>query len=322
MKKISILFTCVGRRVELVQEFRKAAEKLSIDLKIVGSDITNTAPAMYFCDKQKVVCRISDNNYIQNLADICYEEKIDAIIPTIDTDLMILSQNKSFFEKIGTKVFISAPDKIKICRDKRDTAKFFLSLGLNTPFPEDDCKRYRGGYPAFIKPKDGSSSINAYKVNDEKELEAYSNEVPDYIVTSFIDGVEYTVDAFCDFDGNPIYITPRVRLAVRSGEVLKTKIEQDNKIINETKLILSNFKPCGAITIQLIRENETGEDYFIEINPRFGGGAPLTMKAGANSAKALLCLLQGKQMKYESGVAKNGAIYSRFDQSICVNEDG
>ena len=315
---MSILFTCVGRRVELLQEFRRAAEILNVDLKIIGSDITDTAPAMYFCDKQKVVCRISDINYIKNLVDICYEEKIDAIIPTIDTDLLILSQNKAFFEKLGTKVFVSDPDKIKICRDKRETAKFFLLLGLNTPIPDDDWEKYRGGYPAFIKPKDGSSSINSYKVNNKKELESYAKEVPDYIVAPFIKGVEYTVDTFCGFNGNPIYITPRVRLAVRSGEVLKTRIEQDEQIVAETQSILEVFKPCGAITIQLIREEKTGIDYFIEINPRFGGGAPLSMKAGANSAKAVLELLMGKTIEYRKQAAENHAVFSRFDQSIRV----
>ena len=318
---MKILFTCVGRRVELLQEFRKAAKDLNIDLEIIGTDITDTAPAMFFCDKKKVVCRISDSNYVQNLVDICLEEKITAIIPTIDTDLFVLSQNKSRFEKSGVKVFISDPDKIKICRDKRDTAKFFFEIGLNTPIPTDDWKKYDCGYPAFIKPKDGSSSVNVHKVNDIQELEAYAKEVPDYIVAPFIAGVEYTVDAFCDYEGNPIFITPRIRLAVRSGEVLKTRIEQDEVIIKETETILKAFKPCGAITIQLIREDKTGKDYFIEINPRFGGGAPLSMKAGANSAKAVLKLLQGKSLEFEAGAAKNGAIYSRFDQSICVNEN-
>ncbi len=318
---MKILFTCVGRRVELLQEFRKAAERLDVRLEIVGTDITNTAPAMFFCDKQKVVCRISDSKYIRSIADICYEEKIDAVIPTIDTDLLVLSQNKSLFEKTGTKVFISSPDKIKICRDKRETAKFFSEVGLNTPTWTDNYREYKGALPAFIKPKDGSSSINAYKVYDEQELETYAKKIPEYIVAPFIEGVEYTVDAFCDFDGKPIYITPRVRLAVRSGEVLKTKIDQDERIITETQKIVAAFKPCGAITIQLIREEKTGKDYFIEINPRFGGGAPLSMKAGANSAKAALELIQGKQLHYERYAAKNGAIYSRFDQSLCVNEN-
>ncbi len=315
---MKILFTSVGRRVELIQEFKKAAEKLKVELIIYGVDYSNTAPALYFCDKQIAVCKITDHCYIPNLLSICKNEKIDALIPTIDTDLLILSQNKKMFEKIGTKVLICDEDKIMICRDKRKTAKFFDSIGLKSPIPVDDYKKYNLGFPAFIKPKDGSSSINAYKVNDLYELETYSKEVPDYIVSPFIEGIEYTVDVFCDFNGDPIYITPRIRLSIRSGEVLKTQITQDKKIIDETLKIIKEFKPCGAITIQLIRQLSTQEDFFIEINPRFGGGAPLSIKAGANSAEALLYLLCNKKLEYKPNAAIDGAIYSRFDQSVRV----
>lgn len=315
---MKLLFTSVGRRVELIQSFRDAAKQYGIELTIYGADLTDTAPALFFCDKKVQICRIKDSNYIPSLLKLCNDESIDALIPTIDTDLLILSQNKTKFEKIGTKVFISNEDKIKICRDKRTTALFFDSIGLKSPMPVDDYRKYSGEYPAFIKPRDGSSSINAYKVNNFLELEIYAKEVPDYIVTPFIEGVEYTVDAFCDYDGNPIFITPRIRLAVRSGEVLKTQISQDKKIIEESKKIINEFKPCGAITIQLIRQNNTGEDYFIEINPRFGGGAPLSMKAGANSAAELIKTLKGEKSEYVSGAAEDGAIYSRFDQSVRI----
>lgn len=315
---MKLLFTSVGRRVELMQAFKKAAEELNIDLIIYGADVTDTAPALFFCDKQVIVCKIKDSNYIPSLLEICKKEKIDALVPTIDTDLLVLSQSKKKFEDIGTKVFISAEDKIRICRDKRDTAKFFQSIGLKSPLPVDDYKKYNLGFPAFIKPKDGSSSINAYKVNDTSELETYAKEVPDYIIAPFVEGTEYTIDAFCDYEGNPLLITPRIRLAVRSGEVLKTQIAQDDQIIRETKKIVEAFKPCGPITIQLIRQKTTGEDYFIEINPRFGGGAPLSMKAGADSAKALLQVLNGNNTVYVEKAAEDGAVYSRFDQSIRV----
>ena len=315
---MKLLFTSVGRRVELMQAFKKAAEELNLGLIIYGADVTDTAPALFFCDKQVIVCKIKDSNYIPSLLEICKKEKIDALVPTIDTDLLVLSQSKKKFEDIGTKVFISAEDKIRICRDKRDTAKFFQSIGLKSPLPVDDYKKYNLGFPAFIKPKDGSSSINAYKVNDTSELETYAKEVPDYIIAPFVEGTEYTIDAFCDYEGNPLLITPRIRLAVRSGEVLKTQIAQDDQIIRETKKIVEAFKPCGPITIQLIRQKTTGEDYFIEINPRFGGGAPLSMKAGADSAKALLQVLNGNNTVYVEKAAEDGAVYSRFDQSIRV----
>lgn len=313
---MKILFTSVGRRVELIQAFKSAAEKLDISLEIYGTDITKSAPALYFCDHTIIVPRISDPYYIPQLQKICKENEIDALIPTIDTDLLLLAQNKMDFE--GTKIIISDFEKIQICRDKRLTAEYFKSVGLNSPCPVSNWEEYKEGYPAFIKPKDGSSSIFAYKVENEMELKAFAEQVPDYIIQPFVEGTEYTVDIFCDFEGKPIYITPRIRLAVRSGEVLKTEIAQDQQIIDEMKQLLADYKPCGAITVQLIREQKTGDDYYIEINPRFGGGAPLTIKAGADSAEALLRLLADETIEYIDNAATDGAVYSRFDQSVRV----
>lgn len=313
---MKILFTSVGRRVELVQALKNAAEKLNEQVEIYGADITDTAPALFFCDKYVEVPRIDDSNYIPKLISISDVEKIDAIVPTIDTDLMLLANNR---DKFGdTKVIISSPEKISICRDKNFTADYYISLGLNSPKPVNDWTKYNLGYPAFIKPKDGSSSIFAYKVNSEEELKQFAERVPDYVIQPFIDGTEYTVDAFCDFDGNPILITPRIRLAVRAGEVLKTEIAQDETIIEEMKKIISDFKPCGQITVQLIREKNTGKDYYIEINPRFGGGAPLSIKAGADSTEMLIRLLRGEKLNYIEKAAEDGAVYSRFDQSVRV----
>lgn len=314
---MKLLFTSVGRRVELMQSFRNAAQRAKIELELIGSDVSNTAPALYFCDSRIETPRISAPEYIPFLISYCKKNKVDALIPTIDTDLLLLAENRDLFGK--TKVIISSPESIRICRDKRLTGKFFQKIGINCPLPIDDYRNYVQGFPAFIKPKDGSSSINAYKVNNEEELKSLAEMVPDYIIQPFIEGTEYTVDAFCDFEGNPILITPRIRLAVRSGEVLKTKICHDSVIISEIKMIIEAFKPCGPITVQLIRDNKTGEDYYIEINPRYGGGAPLSMKAGADSSKVLLDLLNGINIGFQEYAAEEGAIFSRFDQSIKVD---
>lgn len=319
-KKIyRILFTGVGRRVELVQAFREAANNLNINLFLYGADITESAPALIFCDYKRKVCGMKDENYIPQLINICLTDKIDLLIPTIDTDLLILSQNIKAFDIIGTKVLISEPDKISLCRDKNLTTKFFEACGLKTPYTLNDYRNYFAPYPCFIKPKDGSSSVNAFKIENKSELKIYAEHIGDYIIQSFIEGEEYTVDIFCDYAGNPIFITPRIRLAVRSGEVLKTKISMDEKIIAEGKKLIQAFKPCGPITVQLIREKNTGDDYYIEINPRFGGGSPLSMKAGAKSAEALLKLLSGEPIKYNQTV-DNEAVFSRFDQSVCISQ--
>lgn len=319
MKEFRILFTGVGRRIELLQAFRDAALSLGVSLKIYGADMLGTAPALAYCDYTRTVCSMKDPNYISQLVEICQKDRIDLLIPTIDTDLLVLSKNVSLFE--NTRVLISRPEMISLCRDKNKTADFFQSCSCSAPRTVNNWKEYKGAYPCFIKPKDGSSSINAHKVHSIKELEMYAQQVQDYVVQPFIEGTEYTVDIFCDFDGNPVYITPRVRLQVRAGEVLKTQISMDNQIIEESKQIISRFLPIGPITVQLIRQRETGIDYFIEINPRFGGGAPLSMKAGARSAEALLLLLMGEKLNMNVAIDDN-AVYSRFDQSVCIQNGG
>lgn len=318
MKEFHILFTGVGRRVELIQAFHQAALHLGIKLKLYGADMAGTAPALTFCDYTRKVCGMRDENYIPQLLDICAADYIDLLIPTIDTDLLILSKNTERFEKIGTKVLISKPDKIAICRDKNCTADFFESCGLKAPRTGNDYQLYHGPYPCFIKPKDGSSSINTFKVENDFELEIYAEQVGDYIVQPFVSGREYAIDIFCDFDvdGNPIFITPRERVQIRAGEVLKTQICNDDVMIAESIKLIEGFKPCGPMTVQLIRDEQTNDDYFIEINPRYGGGAPLSMKSGARSAEALLKLLSGEKVDYQEKTSYNGAIYSRFDQSV------
>ena len=316
---MNILVTGVGRRVELLQAFRQAALKLNIDLKIYGADMAGTAPALAYCDYTRKVCAMRAPQYIQQLVDICVADKIDLVMPTIDTDLLVLSRNVDEFKKVGTRVLISKPDKILICRDKNNTGEFFESCGLKAPKTYNDYKSYPGPYPCFIKPKDGSSSINAFKVEDKDELEVYAGQVEDYIIQPFVEGREFTIDIFCDFDGNPVFITPRERVQVRAGEVLKTKIYMDRTMIEESKKLCEAFKPCGPLTVQLIQDKNTGDNYYIEINPRYGGGAPLGMKSGARSAEALLTLLSGGAVEYQENSC-NGAIYSRFDQSVCISE--
>lgn len=112
----------------------------------------------------------------------------------------------------------------------------------------DNVLLYDFGFPVFIKPLDGNSSIDAYKIINETEF------CIDYIIQPFICGVEYIVDVFCNFLGNSIFITPRKCVAVRNGEVIKTEIFQDELIIGEIKRLIDIIKSIGPIIIQLIRE--------------------------------------------------------------------
>ena len=317
---INILITSAGRRVELVQQFIKARNRCCNSSRIVCVDMNVLAPALYFADAFYSVPAINDPQYVLKLIDICQKEEIKIIIPTIDTELCILSSNKDLFKRIGTEVLVSTLETLNTTENKLKTYKFFKSLNIRTPESFGQGMPYHGIFPCFIKPVNGSSSVNTFKVKNEKELEFFKEYIGDYLIQEFIEGEEYTIDVFCDFYGKPIFITPRIRLAVRSGEVLKTQIHHNEDLSMQVIKIISKLKPQGPLTIQAIKNKYDNQYYFIEINARFGGGSPLSMMAGANSAEALYSLLKGEKVQTKLDAAKDRLVFSRFDQSIILRQ--
>lgn len=128
MRELRILFTGAGRRIELLQAFRQAAQALGVSLKLYGADMAGTAPALAFCDFSRKICAMKDTDYIPQLLEICKRDGIDLVIPTIDTDLLVLAENRELFRKAGIAVMISGLDKVRLCRDKNDTTAFFIPV--------------------------------------------------------------------------------------------------------------------------------------------------------------------------------------------------
>lgn len=321
MTEYNILILSAGRRVELIQSFQKSAKKLDVKSNVVAGDCSETAPAIYFADRKAILPSISEPNYIDEIINICNKENISLVVPTIDTDLLLLSQNKIKIESAsGARVLISSTEVISICRDKIKTQSFLEENGFRIPkmYSEVELDSEDLQFPLFIKPKSGSSSINTFKVNNLEELVTYRSLIKDPIVQDYMEGKEFTVDVFLDFNGKLITVVPRLRMATRSGEISKGKIIKDSEIIEDIKRLVEVLKPIGHITVQLMKTNKGIE--YIEINPRFGGGAPMSIQSGADSCENLYRLLMGESLEYNENYRDN-IMFFRFDNSICVDEN-
>lgn len=307
--------------MELVQSFQKAAKRLKIKSNIVSGDCSNTAPAIYFADKNYKLPRINEPNYIDAIINACNKENVALVVPTIDTDLLLLSQKKRDIEaKTNAKILISNIQVIGVCRDKINTQRYLEDNNFKIPkmYSDDELDKCEFKFPLFIKPKSGSSSINTFKVNNHKELTTYRELITDPIVQDFMEGEEYTVDIFLDFKSNIITVVPRLRIATRSGEIAKGKIVKDQEIMDDVKRLMKVLKPIGHITVQLMKTNKGIE--YIEINPRFGGGAPMSIQSGADSCENLFKLLMGEELEYNENYRDN-IMFLRFDNSICLDEN-
>lgn len=318
----NVLITSCGRRVELVKEFVKARNNLGVNGNVIAVDISHTAPALYFADYYELVPRINSADYIDLLISVIKKYNINLIIPTIDTELQVLADNKTRIKKeTGAIVMVSDPVVIDICNNKIESAEFFKKNGFAVPktltLQDIEDKNYT--FPLFIKPLNGSSSVNAFKVNTERELSFFVDYIDDPIVQECVSGIEYTIDAFIDFNGKLISAVPRQRLQTRGGEILKGVIDMNENIISDITCMIDKLKPIGHITIQ----GFLGEDNifrYIEINPRFGGGAPMSIKAGANSCEWLYKIMNGTDIESAEISVKDRMVFSRFDDCIMIED--
>lgn len=319
MSPFNILFTSSGRRVSLIQHFKRVLIELGLDGKIVTADLRKDAPTAFVGDFHEQVPRVTDPDYIPALFEICNRYSIKLLIPLIDTELLLLSEQKDMFQAHGVTVLVCSSEANRICRDKNKTAAFFRSIGIDTPKilqTEEILANKSSSYPYLIKPFDGSSSIGVTKVTSPEELYFFSEYIKNAILQEFIYGEEYTIDALVDFDGRVRSIVPRLRLETRAGEVSKGMTVKDKKIISAVKTIADSLPGAlGCLTIQCFITAK-GDIKFIEINPRFGGGFPLTIEAGADFPRWIIEMMIGRDPEINIDQWKHGVVMLRYDDAI------
>jgi carbamoyl-phosphate synthase large subunit len=321
--EMRILFTCVGRRVSLLRSFCGAAEAVGFSPLTIGLEVSKLSSALHLCDEKVIVNHVGHHEYIDSVLDAAKEYGAKLIVPTVDLDLLLFAENRRRFEDIGCRVLISEPDVIRICQDKRRTYEFLRGNGFNTPESSvlDDVLA-RGesniSFPKFLKPWDGAAGRGNAKVVDFEQLQVIGAKVPNCFVQDFIDGTEYTCDVFVDFDMNVRCVVPRRRIEVRSGEVSKAQVVKDRHIMERAaELVRTLGAGPGVITIQLIKDGQ-GDIYFIEINPRFGGGVPLSIRAGANFPLWIMQLMAGQEPAIEFDGFEDDLYMLRFDSEVWV----
>jgi carbamoyl-phosphate synthase large subunit len=316
---MNILFTCIGRRVSLLESFRRAARALKVRAVFIGTDTSRLSSALHLCDREFVVKPIRDPRYLPELLKIVKQNGVRLLIPTIDTDLLVLTENKDKFARLGCMVLVSPPEVIRICQDKRKTYRFLTNHAFDTPVTVrvgTALTKKKLAWPCFLKPWDGYASRGNAVVNNRRELSFFAERIPNPICQEFVTGLEHTCDVYVDFDMKVRCVVPRRRIEVRAGEVSKGQVVKDPAICTEAaRLVQALGAGPGVITLQLFL-TEQGKIKFIEINPRFGGGVPLSIKAGADFPKWILQELLGRKPRIRLYGYKDGLTMLRYDAEV------
>lgn len=318
-KTIKILFPCIGRRVILLHLFRQACKRFGLSSVMVGADADENSPALQCCDRKYIAYRVIHPGHVRQMLDIIKREKVDMVVPTVDLDLAIWAKNRQKLANRGCTVLISSERVVQICQDKRLMYRFLTKHGFDTPETFSAALALRKkchNFPYFLKPWDGHASRGNYIARNIEELRFYAKKVPNCIVQEYIDGQEHTVDVFVDFEGRVRCVVPRRRLEVRAGEVSKAITIKNPEIMRQAQSLIEVLGAGpGVITIQCFL-TKNGLVRFTEINPRFGGGVPLSIKAGAGFPRWLIQLWLGQNPRIKPDGWREHLVMSRYDDAV------
>lgn len=323
---MNILFCSVGRRCELIKNFRKTMQNKG---KIVATDISITAPAIYMADNYYVVPKITDEHYIPTILDICRKEKIEVVTTLIDPEIVLLSEHRKEFEAIGVLVLAPYKETATICFDKYEMFKYLKNNKIRTVLTYGDFKEFEIGFekceidfPVFVKPRRGSGSVGARKVYNMDELKNALEKDTSLIIQEYMgDAVDVDADIYVDtISGKVVSIFSKKKLETKIGGASKTVSFNDENLNAFVIDAIQYFDFNGPLDMDLWYRD--GKYYLSEINPRFGGAYLHAYGAGVDFVKMIENNVNGMENDFNFGNYDNDIVMMMYDSVVIRKIEG
>jgi carbamoyl-phosphate synthase large subunit len=342
----TVMLSAGGRRVALMRLLRDSIQDLGLTPRILVTDLTPKSAAFQLADIPCIVKRHNEPGCLDQLLDLCRQHQVRLVVPTIDPELPFYARHRTRFESVGARVVISSQETIQICNDKRSTHQWLTDQGFPTLrqidadllLEDGGCKTEDGApssilhppssilsegwtFPVFVKPIGGSSSIGARIVRDPKDLAPAISD-GQYIAQEIAPGQEYTTDVFVDQNGKCRCAVPRLRFETRGGEVSKGMAVRCAPVEDVARRVAEALPGArGVLNVQSFFDEATGALNVIEINPRFGGGYPLSHQAGAPMTQWVIEEALGVPSTARDDQWRDGVVMLRYDDAVFVHRD-
>ncbi len=319
MQPVNVLITAASRRVGLIRAFSRALRNLKNPGQIITTDMNPFSPGLYFSSRHYMVPLTTHPNYIPTIKSICVHESISLLIPTIDDEIPIFGAHRAEFAQIGTRVACCSAEHATICNDKYATYVFLKEKGFpvaETYLPEKGLPRT---FPLFIKPRFGRGSIGAHPISNERELAFFLHYVQDPVVQEYLTGREFTIDVCCDFEGHVLEVVPRERLVIRAGVSDRGITVKHPALMDIGERVATALEIVGVINVQVKMEEHSAK--IFEINPRYAGGIPLTIAAGADFPNWQVRMVMKRKIKPRIGTFRDGLIMACFEDALFLSQE-
>jgi carbamoyl-phosphate synthase large subunit len=251
---------------------------------VVAVDSDVASAGLFLAADQTVVAPASEpERFVSDLAAAVDKFDVDAVISSVAEEMLVLSGHEP---DVGADLWVPDADVVRTCLDKW---RFWEVLGP-TDVPVAATARPTDGLDALldtlpgpwvVKPRSGRGSRDVHFAVDRDELAWAVERVTDPIVQTRAPGTEFTVDVLTDRDGRVAGAVPRWRLETRAGVSTKGRTFDDPRVIDAARRTVERVGLQGVANVQGFVADD-GHVVIIEVNPRFSGGLPLSLAAGAD----------------------------------------
>ncbi len=309
----NILFCSAGRRCKLLKDFKDSMRGSG---KIVATDLSPVAPALFFADESYLVPRIDDPSYFNRILEICNKSNIKAITTLIDPEIELLAKHRDEFERKGILPLCPASWTAHLCFDKYEMFKYLKGKGVRTVLTYNSLESFKLGvdngdvrFPVFMKPISGSGSVGIGKVNNWEEAEEKFNDGKfTYIIQELMTGGDCDADVYVDcISHKPVAVFSKKKIESRIGGASKTISFKDPKLFSFVEEVCSVLELNGPCDMDFFIKD--GEYYLSEINPRFGGAYLHAYGAGVDFIQLILNNIHG---------IENHSIIGQYDEDIIM----
>lgn len=314
---MNVLITSASRKVSLVRAFQSALARRHGGGNVIAVDTNPYAPALYVADRHFLMSASAEPGFIEELEQLCRRERVGLIVPTRDEELPLFAGMRGRLEQCGLRVLVPTLETVRLCQDKLAFVAFCQAHHFGTPFTYQTPQLPSARFPLFIKPRFGKGARGARTVRSEVELREATPDKDEWVIQEYVNEPEYTVDVLADFDSRPLSVVPRLRQLVVAGESYVSRTVQEPHLINESARLARELRLVGHNTIQCFWDGKQAK--FIEVNPRFGGGAALGIAAGMDTPAMLLRLLDGEVLPEPLGEFEADLVMMRFAEDLFLN---
>ncbi|NBJ91281.1 ATP-grasp domain-containing protein [Parablautia muri] len=314
-----ILFCSVGRRCELLKDFRKT---LGRDAKIVVTDNSEVAPAMAFANRAYQVPLITDPGYIPMILDICKKEEIHAVTTLIDPEIALLAEHREEFEALGVVVLAPYTETAKLCFNKYEMYQFLIRHGIHTIKTYGTYEEFLTAYekgeillPVFVKPRMGSGSVGARKIETLALLKQVTDADESLMIQELMTGEDLDADVYVDtVSHKPVAIFSKRKLSTTIGGANKTISFKDERLFDFVKEVLGTMEFNGPLDMDFFYQD--GKYYLSEINPRFGGAYLHAYGAGVDFIKLIQENVKGNTNPEQIGDYEEDVVMMMYDSVV------